>query len=140
MTAATGSGRSGRELPGERASTPPTTLQRSATDVDCRRPTYCGCSRGTTRGSATVGSRKGWQSPLGRQDGHGTGAARGCPASAPRWCWSTAPGWTTDRQPEVEGARTVTIGERTLTGPRGGLPHGGQLVDRRLEPEEAGAL
>jgi sulfate adenylyltransferase len=34
----------------------------------------------------------------------------------------------------------VTIGERTLTGPRGGLPHGGQLVDRRLDPEEAGAL
>jgi sulfate adenylyltransferase len=34
----------------------------------------------------------------------------------------------------------VTIGERTLTGPRGGLPHGGQLVDRRLDPEEERAL
>src|SRR5215211_4511886 len=27
-----------------------------------------------------------------------------------------------------------------LTGPRGGLPHGGQLVDRRLDAEEAAAL
>jgi sulfate adenylyltransferase len=34
----------------------------------------------------------------------------------------------------------VTISERTLTGPRGGLPHGGQLVDRRLDAEEARAL
>jgi sulfate adenylyltransferase len=34
----------------------------------------------------------------------------------------------------------VTISERTLTGPRGGLPHGGQLVDRRLDADEASAL
>jgi sulfate adenylyltransferase len=34
----------------------------------------------------------------------------------------------------------VTISEQTLTGPRGGLPHGGQLVNRRLEADEAGAL
>jgi sulfate adenylyltransferase len=34
----------------------------------------------------------------------------------------------------------VTISEQTLTGPRGGLPHGGQLVDRRLDAEEAAAL
>jgi sulfate adenylyltransferase len=34
----------------------------------------------------------------------------------------------------------VTISERRLTGPRGGLPHGGQLVDRRLDAEEARAL
>ena len=34
----------------------------------------------------------------------------------------------------------MTISERTLTGPRGGLPHGGQLVDRRLDADEAGAL
>jgi sulfate adenylyltransferase len=34
----------------------------------------------------------------------------------------------------------VTSSERTLTGPRGGLPHGGQLVDRRLDADEAGAL
>jgi sulfate adenylyltransferase len=34
----------------------------------------------------------------------------------------------------------VTIGGQTLTGPRGGLPHGGQLVDRRLDAEEAAAL
>jgi sulfate adenylyltransferase len=34
----------------------------------------------------------------------------------------------------------VTISERTLTGPRSGLPHGGQLVDRRLDADEAGAL
>jgi sulfate adenylyltransferase len=34
----------------------------------------------------------------------------------------------------------VTISEQTLTGPRGGLPHGGQLVDRRLDAEKAGAL
>jgi sulfate adenylyltransferase len=34
----------------------------------------------------------------------------------------------------------MTISERTLTGPRGGLPHGGQLVDRRLDADEASAL
>jgi sulfate adenylyltransferase len=34
----------------------------------------------------------------------------------------------------------VTISERTLSGPRLGLPHGGQLVDRRLGAEEAEAL
>ena len=34
----------------------------------------------------------------------------------------------------------MTISERTVTGPRGGLPHGGQLVDRRLDAEEASAL
>jgi sulfate adenylyltransferase len=34
----------------------------------------------------------------------------------------------------------VTISEQTVTGPRGGLPHGGQLVDRRLDAEEASAL
>jgi len=34
----------------------------------------------------------------------------------------------------------VTISEQTLTGPRGGLPHGGQLVDRRLDADEASAL
>jgi sulfate adenylyltransferase len=34
----------------------------------------------------------------------------------------------------------VTIGERTLVGPRRGLPHGGHLVDRRLGAEEAAAL
>jgi sulfate adenylyltransferase len=34
----------------------------------------------------------------------------------------------------------VTISEQRLTGPRGGLPHGGQLVDRRLDADEAGAL
>ena len=34
----------------------------------------------------------------------------------------------------------MTIGEQTVTGPRGGLPHGGQLVDRRLDAEEASAL
>jgi sulfate adenylyltransferase len=34
----------------------------------------------------------------------------------------------------------VTIGEQTSTGPRAGLPHGGQLVDRRLDAEEARAL
>jgi sulfate adenylyltransferase len=34
----------------------------------------------------------------------------------------------------------VTISERRLAGPRGGLPHGGQLIDRRLEADEARAL
>ena len=34
----------------------------------------------------------------------------------------------------------MTIGGQTLSGPRGGLPHGGQLVDRRLDAEEAAAL
>ena len=34
----------------------------------------------------------------------------------------------------------MTISEQSLTGPRGGLPHGGQLVDRRLDGEEAAAL
>jgi sulfate adenylyltransferase len=34
----------------------------------------------------------------------------------------------------------VTISEQTLTGPRGGLPHGGQLVDRRLDADEASAV
>jgi sulfate adenylyltransferase len=34
----------------------------------------------------------------------------------------------------------VTISEQRLTGPRGGLPHGGQLVDRRLDADEAAAL
>ena len=34
----------------------------------------------------------------------------------------------------------MTIGGQTLSGPRGGLLHGGQLVDRRLDAEEAAAL
>jgi sulfate adenylyltransferase len=34
----------------------------------------------------------------------------------------------------------VTISEQTLTEARGGLPHGGQLVDRRLDADEATAL
>jgi sulfate adenylyltransferase len=34
----------------------------------------------------------------------------------------------------------VTISEQTLTGARGGLPHGGQLVDRRLDAEAAAEL
>jgi sulfate adenylyltransferase len=34
----------------------------------------------------------------------------------------------------------VTISEQTVTGARAGLPHGGQLVDRRLDAEEAAAL
>jgi sulfate adenylyltransferase len=34
----------------------------------------------------------------------------------------------------------VTSSEQTLTQPRRGLPHGGQLVDRRLDPDEAAAL
>jgi sulfate adenylyltransferase len=34
----------------------------------------------------------------------------------------------------------VTISEQMLTGPRGGLPHGGLLVDRRLDADEVGAL
>jgi len=34
----------------------------------------------------------------------------------------------------------LTIGEQTLTGPRGGLPHGGVLVDRRLGVVEAAGL
>jgi sulfate adenylyltransferase len=34
----------------------------------------------------------------------------------------------------------VTIGEQTLAGPRRGLPHGGQLIDRRLDAGEAAAL
>jgi sulfate adenylyltransferase len=34
----------------------------------------------------------------------------------------------------------VTISEQTVTGPRGGLPHGGQLVDRRLDADEANVL
>ena len=34
----------------------------------------------------------------------------------------------------------MTISEQTLTGPRGGLPHGGQLVDRRLDADEASVL
>ena len=34
----------------------------------------------------------------------------------------------------------MTISEQTLTGPRGGLPHGGQLVDRRLDADEASAV
>jgi len=34
----------------------------------------------------------------------------------------------------------VTISEQTLTRPRGSLPHGGQLVDRRLDADEASAL
>ena len=34
----------------------------------------------------------------------------------------------------------MTISEQTLTGPRAGLPHGGQLVDRRLDADEASAL
>jgi sulfate adenylyltransferase len=40
----------------------------------------------------------------------------------------------------TEGAPNVTISEQTLTGPRGGQPHGGQLVDRRLDADEAAAL
>jgi sulfate adenylyltransferase len=34
----------------------------------------------------------------------------------------------------------VTLSEQMSTGPRGGLPHGGQLVDRRLDAEEAATL
>ncbi|HEV3464417.1 MAG TPA: sulfate adenylyltransferase, partial [Actinomycetota bacterium] len=34
----------------------------------------------------------------------------------------------------------MTFSEQTVTGPRGGLPHGGQLVDRRLDVDEASAL
>jgi sulfate adenylyltransferase len=34
----------------------------------------------------------------------------------------------------------VTIGEQTLTGVRRGVPHGGVLVDRRLDPEQAAEL
>jgi sulfate adenylyltransferase len=34
----------------------------------------------------------------------------------------------------------MAMGEQTLTGVRGGLPHGGQLVDRRLDAEEATEL
>ena len=34
----------------------------------------------------------------------------------------------------------MTLSEQTLTGPRGGQPHGGQLVDRRLDADEATAL
>jgi sulfate adenylyltransferase len=34
----------------------------------------------------------------------------------------------------------VTISEQTLTGARRGLPHGGQLVDRRLDAEVAAEL
>jgi sulfate adenylyltransferase len=34
----------------------------------------------------------------------------------------------------------VTLSEQSSMGPRAGLPHGGQLVDRRLEAEEARAL
>jgi len=34
----------------------------------------------------------------------------------------------------------MTMSEQRLTGPRGGLPHGGQLVDRRLDADEARAL
>jgi sulfate adenylyltransferase len=34
----------------------------------------------------------------------------------------------------------VTTSEQTLIGPRGGLPHGGRLVDRRLDAGEASAL
>src|SRR5215204_2761726 len=34
----------------------------------------------------------------------------------------------------------MTSSEQTLTEPRHGLPHGGQLVDRRLDPDEAAAL
>jgi sulfate adenylyltransferase len=34
----------------------------------------------------------------------------------------------------------VTISERTLTGAHRGLPHGGQLVDRRLDADEAAEL
>jgi sulfate adenylyltransferase len=39
-----------------------------------------------------------------------------------------------------EGARTVTMSDQPLIEPRGGLPHGGQLVDRRLDADEASAL
>ena len=34
----------------------------------------------------------------------------------------------------------MTISEQTSTGPRAGLPHGGQLVDRRLDAAEASEL
>jgi sulfate adenylyltransferase len=34
----------------------------------------------------------------------------------------------------------MTISEQGLAGPGGGLPHGGQLVDRRLDADEASAL
>jgi sulfate adenylyltransferase len=34
----------------------------------------------------------------------------------------------------------VTISERALTGAHRGLPHGGQLIDRRLDADEAAAL
>jgi sulfate adenylyltransferase len=34
----------------------------------------------------------------------------------------------------------VTIGEQTLAGPRRGLPHGGHLIDRRLDADETAAL
>ena len=34
----------------------------------------------------------------------------------------------------------MTTSEQTLIGPRGGLPHGGRLVDRRLDAGEASAL
>ena len=34
----------------------------------------------------------------------------------------------------------MTINEQTLTRPRGGLPHGGVLVERRLDADEAASL
>ena len=34
----------------------------------------------------------------------------------------------------------MTSSEQTLTQPRQGLPHGGQHVDRRIDPDEAAAL
>ena len=34
----------------------------------------------------------------------------------------------------------MTIGEQRLTGPRAGLAHGGQLIDRRLDADEAATL
>ena len=34
----------------------------------------------------------------------------------------------------------MTMSEQRLTGRRGGLPHGGELVDRRLDAEEVSVL
>src|SRR5215213_101679 len=84
MNGPCGSGRTGPTIACEPAETPRTTLQRSATGVDCRRATYCGCTRAGPSESATVGSRKAPQSSLGRQDGHGTGAACGFAAAVQR--------------------------------------------------------
>src|SRR5918995_3572325 len=121
MTGPHVTGRFGPEMRGEYSHTPRTPLQGSTTGVDCRRATYCGCTRAPTGGSATVGSRKARESSLGRQDGHGTGAASRFAAAVQR------------------GAGGVVLPGRRPPGHRPLLVGRGRLHARLQPPPRAGA-